>query len=113
MDAGWARKSVMRAGGGVRCWIAPEEAGFGGAASGGACAAARLINVAVNAKVRVNRMGAPTSTPDQYMSSFERPIPIRDLAHFAKADPAVHPVPHAGGEQHSVRSAALSREMES
>ena len=47
----------MRAGGGVRCWIAPEEAGLGGAASGGACAAARLINVAVNAKVRVNRMG--------------------------------------------------------
>jgi hypothetical protein len=56
MDSGWAWNSVMRAGGGVRCWIAPEEAGFGGAAAGGACAAAKLINIAVNAKVCVNRI---------------------------------------------------------
>jgi hypothetical protein len=56
MDAGCARKSVMRAGGAMRCWMAPDKAGLGGAAAGGACAAAQAINSAVSAKLGVNRM---------------------------------------------------------
>jgi hypothetical protein len=56
MDAGCARKSVMRAGGGVRCWIAPEDAGLGGAASGGACATASEIDIKA---VSVSRIMIP------------------------------------------------------
>src|SRR5690242_4278789 len=39
----------MRAGGGVRCWMAPEEAGLGGAAAGGACANASETDTDIRA----------------------------------------------------------------